>query len=212
MNNQGQVVRRYDFLPFGEEIVAGVGGRGADYEPSNYVYPTTPDDVLHKFTGKERDAETGLDYFGARYFSGPMGRFVSADWAAVPAAVPYASLGDPQTLNLYSYTRNNPMARADANGHCLKAADNESCLGDEKFAVAEDAHGLAPMRSDLILPKDPAGLGPEWTEDKTNQSPNREEWVRGDGTKLAFDKGRKGLPGWRGKDHLARVQARRKRI
>jgi len=117
MNNQGQVVRRYDFLPFGEEIVAGVGGRGADYEPSSYVYPTTPDDVLRKFTGKERDAETGLDYFGARYFSGAQGRFTSPDWAAEPRADPYSDLGDPQTLNLYGYVRNNPLSITDPDGH-----------------------------------------------------------------------------------------------
>jgi RHS repeat-associated protein len=117
MNNQGQVVRRYDFLPFGEEIVAGVGGRGADYEPSNYVYPTTPDDVLHKFTSKERDSETGLDFFGARYFSSAEGRFTSPDWAAKPQAGPYADFGDPQTLNLYGYVRNNPMGKGDPDGH-----------------------------------------------------------------------------------------------
>jgi RHS repeat-associated protein len=69
-------------------------------------------------TGKERDAETGLDYFGARYFSGAEGRFASPDWSAKPQPVPYASLTDPQTLNLYGYVRNNPMARADADGHC----------------------------------------------------------------------------------------------
>src|SRR6185437_10394679 len=52
------------------------------------------------FTGKERDSETGLDYFGARYYSNTMGRWVSADWSATPASVPYADLGNPQTLNL----------------------------------------------------------------------------------------------------------------
>ena len=69
-------------------------------------------------TGKERDAETGLDYFGARYFSGAQGRFTSPDWSAVPQAVPYADLTDPQTLNLYSYVRNNPLSRPDLDGHC----------------------------------------------------------------------------------------------
>jgi RHS repeat-associated protein len=122
MNNQGQVVRRYDFLPFGEEIVAGVGGRGADYEPSSYMYPTTPDDVLKKFTGKERDAETGLDYFGARYFSGAQGRFTLPDWSAKPQPVPYANLEDPQTLNLYGYVRNNPLSKTDLDGHCFEDA------------------------------------------------------------------------------------------
>ena len=54
-----------------------------------------------RFTGKERDSETGLDYFGARYFSAAQGRWTSPDWSAVPQPVPYADLSDPQTLNLY---------------------------------------------------------------------------------------------------------------
>lgn len=54
------------------------------------------------YTGKERDAETGLDFFGARYFSAAQGRFTSPDWSAVPQPIPYADLSDPQTLNLYS--------------------------------------------------------------------------------------------------------------
>ncbi len=70
-----------------------------------------------EFTGKERDAETGLDYFGARYFSAAQGRWTSPDWSASPQAVPYADLTDPQTLNLYGYVRNNPLGRADADGH-----------------------------------------------------------------------------------------------
>jgi len=43
---------------------------------------------------------------------------MTPDWAARPTAVPYAVFGDPQSLNLYSYVRNNPVARADADGHC----------------------------------------------------------------------------------------------
>jgi len=70
-----------------------------------------------KFTGKERDAESGLDYFGARYFSGAQGRFVSPDWSAKPQPVPYANLRDPQTLNLYAYVRNNPLQNHDPDGH-----------------------------------------------------------------------------------------------
>lgn len=71
----------------------------------------------YKFTGKERDSETGLDYFGARYYGNWLGRFISADWAAKPEAVPYADLGDPQSLNLYSYVRNIPATKTDADGH-----------------------------------------------------------------------------------------------
>jgi hypothetical protein len=47
-----------------------------------------------------------------------MGRFMNPDWAAKPEAVPYSSLSDPQTLNLSSYMRNNPLGGTDPEGHC----------------------------------------------------------------------------------------------
>ena len=68
-------------------------------------------------TGKERDAETGLDYFGARYFSGAQGRFITPDWSEDPYALPYANLSNPQSLNLYAYAQNNPLSRRDEDGH-----------------------------------------------------------------------------------------------
>jgi RHS repeat-associated protein len=71
----------------------------------------------YKFTGKERDTETGLDYFGARYYSNGLGRWVSADWSATPLPVPYADFHDPQTLNLYQFVGGNPASKADPDGH-----------------------------------------------------------------------------------------------
>jgi len=68
-------------------------------------------------TGKERDAESGLDYFGARYYASSMGRWMSPDWADKPEAVPYSDLDDPQSLNLYGYVRNNPLSRNDPDDH-----------------------------------------------------------------------------------------------
>lgn len=68
-------------------------------------------------TGKERDSESGLDNFGARYDSSSMGRFMSPDWSAAPMGVPYANFGNPQTLNLYSYVQNNPTTTRDPDGH-----------------------------------------------------------------------------------------------
>ena len=76
---------------------------------------TTPTE--HHFTGKERDVETGNDYFEARYYSSALGRFMSPDWSAKEVPVPYAKLGDPQSLNLYTYIRNNPLGGVDADGH-----------------------------------------------------------------------------------------------
>jgi RHS repeat-associated protein len=81
-------------------------------------------------TGKERDPESGLDYFGARYFSASQGRFTSPDeWAGgiadpftggqvgQPGPLPYADITDPQTLNKYVYVRNNPLRYTDPDGH-----------------------------------------------------------------------------------------------
>ncbi|WP_353071990.1 RHS repeat-associated core domain-containing protein [Tunturiibacter gelidiferens] len=73
--------------------------------------------LAYKFTGKERDAESGLDYFGARYYSSSTGRFMSPDWSAQEEPVPYAKLGNPQTLNLYGYMQNNPLGGVDQHGH-----------------------------------------------------------------------------------------------
>jgi len=71
----------------------------------------------HLFTGKERDTESGNDYFGARYYASGMGRWMSPDWSAKIEPVPYSKLEDPQSLNLYSYVRNNPLSRRDLDGH-----------------------------------------------------------------------------------------------
>ena len=67
-----------------------------------------------KFTGKERDTETGLDYFGARYYGSNMGRFTSPDSTA------YSSLKYPQAWNLYAYTLNNPLRFTDPTGNAVE--------------------------------------------------------------------------------------------
>src|SRR5258708_2743467 len=100
----GTVLAAQHFYPWGG-TVPGVG-----VSTSNNHY---------KFTGKERDSESGLDYFGARYYSNGLGRFISADWSATPIPVPYADFGDPQSLNLYTYVRNLPTTQFDADGHCI---------------------------------------------------------------------------------------------
>ncbi len=71
----------------------------------------------YKFEGKERDTETGNDDFGARYYSWRFGRWLSADWSAVPVPVPYANLTNPQTINLYAMVADDPESFADLDGH-----------------------------------------------------------------------------------------------
>jgi RHS repeat-associated protein len=87
----GQVIARYDYLPFGEPWA-----------------PLSNGDV-RQFAGKERDAETGLDYFGARYYSSVRGRFMSPDLVD-------PSLTNPQTFNRYRYALNNPLRYIDPDG------------------------------------------------------------------------------------------------
>ena len=69
------------------------------------------------FTGKQHDDESNLDDFDARYYSSQWGRFISADWSAVPVPVPYANLANPQTLNLYAIVNDNVETFADLDGH-----------------------------------------------------------------------------------------------
>lgn len=98
--------RRFDYLPFGGELNASQGLRGT---ASGYAV-SAADRVRQKFTGKERDSETNLDYFGARYYSATLGRFTGPDTVS-------GSADNPQTLNLYVYVNNNPLRAVDPNGH-----------------------------------------------------------------------------------------------
>jgi RHS repeat-associated protein len=66
-----------------------------------------------KFTGKERDAETGLDYFGARYLASGQGRFVSPDSKMMSGR----HIEFPQKWNQYGFVQNNPLSRIDPDGH-----------------------------------------------------------------------------------------------
>jgi RHS repeat-associated protein len=70
------------------------------------------DATEHHFTGKERDAESGNDYFGARYYGSGIGRFLSPD----PMGIASGSLTNPQSLNLYAYALNNPLINIDPDG------------------------------------------------------------------------------------------------
>jgi RHS repeat-associated protein len=109
-DQNGNAVSRHDFLPFGEELATSNRTAALDYGVA--------DNVMHRYTGQQRDLEgPGLDFFRARYFQGAQGRFTSPDSSPSPRPTPYALRTDPQTLNLYSYLRNNPLAKVDADGH-----------------------------------------------------------------------------------------------
>ncbi len=100
----GKLVSLHDYLPFGEEIQANQTGRTNLWGPGN-------DSIAQRFTGKERDRESGLDYFGARYYSSALGRWTSPD---EPFADQHPE--DPQSWNMYGYVRNNPLRSIDPDG------------------------------------------------------------------------------------------------
>jgi RHS repeat-associated protein len=111
-NPTGGIVEESDYVPYGGEVVIN----GSD--PNRY-----------KFSGKERDPESGLDDFEARHYSSGFGRFMQADeFAGGPtdlfdsddpasSALPFADITDPQSLNKYAYTYNNPLRYVDPEGH-----------------------------------------------------------------------------------------------
>jgi RHS repeat-associated protein len=101
-------------------------------------------------TGKERDTESGNDYFMARYYSSSMGRFMSPDWSAKEDPVPYAQLADPQSLNLYSYVRNNPMDRVDPDGHWTCTGANANGDACKAMAAIHAQNGLVVNGVDTV--------------------------------------------------------------
>ncbi len=109
----GGNAQRFDYLPFGLELGSlGVANRTAGLGYGG-VGPRM------KFTGKERDTESGLDNFGARYYGSNMGRMMSPD-----PMMASAKAWDPQTWNRYSYAHNNPLSYIDPTGMAeVNAAD-----------------------------------------------------------------------------------------
>ncbi|HET9282240.1 MAG TPA: RHS repeat-associated core domain-containing protein [Candidatus Angelobacter sp.] len=112
------------------------------------------DPSTRHFTGKQRDDESGLDDFGARYYSSQLGRFVSADWSAVPAPVPYANLTNPQTLNLYALVHENPSTFADLDGHLAPGqlgAPGGMAVQPRMRSANANAYGCLDTGCDVVL-------------------------------------------------------------
>jgi RHS repeat-associated protein len=101
----GAVVARYDYLPFGE--------RFETVPPATYL-------DRRQFAGKERDAEIGFDYFGARFLRAESGRFLSVDPVAVTRGII-----EPQLWNRYAYVTNNPFRYRDPDGRQREFLDHD---------------------------------------------------------------------------------------
>ena len=123
-------------LPFGD----GMNCSGTDVSP------------MH-FTGKERDSESNLDNFGARYDASSMGRFMSPDPLMASAKV-----WDPQTWNRYSYTLNNPLRFIDPTGMdevtAAQCAQDKHCVTVNVNVIfdknANDGKGLTDKQKAVL--------------------------------------------------------------
>jgi RHS repeat-associated protein len=111
----GTVYDSMDYLPFGEQTAGDTG-------------------TTHKFTGKERDTESGLDNFGLRYLTSSMGRFMSPDSIANDW-----ELANPQTWNRYAYARNNPLIYVDPDGAAVElictGGNADQCAAQRQAAL-----------------------------------------------------------------------------
>jgi len=129
LNSIGSPCYDSDFYPFGGEI--------------NYTN-TCPQN--YKFTGKERDSESGLDNFGARYDSSSLGRFMTPD----PLG---GSLANPQSLNKYAYALNNPLRFTDPTGLYVCADDpkdgSSHCASKQDQAFEKALDNLRGSKGDV---------------------------------------------------------------
>jgi RHS repeat-associated protein len=142
-------------------VVENATGTACEQDTDYYPYGGVEHDYCpntaqnYKFTGKERDAETQNDDFGARYYSASFGRWLSADWSEDPDPLPYADLANPQELNLYSMVTNNPQSFADPDGHDADAGSMESsAASDSATAMADEAGPGVPVKpAPLVIDK-----------------------------------------------------------
>lgn len=93
-DENGDLVEETTYYPYGEVKSGGTS--------SKYLY-----------TGQEKDFETGLSYYGARYYNPHIYRFAQADSILT-------DVYDPQQLNRYAYARNNPLKYTDPSGHQIQ--------------------------------------------------------------------------------------------
>lgn len=144
-DTRGTKVWEAEYLPFGEE----------------HTTTKSPQDNKNRFVGKEKDKETGLTYFGARYFDEKSGRFLTPD--PVRPVDPFTSktnyemLENPQRLNRYAYGLNNPYRFVDPDGEI--PIDAVWDIGNIIYDLATgDKTALAADTAALAVPYLPAGI------------------------------------------------------
>jgi RHS repeat-associated protein len=129
-DENGGILTRHDYYPYGKE------------------WNEPPSNDTRRFTGKERDTETELDYFGARYYGAGIAIFTAVD----PAMTSDANVVDPQRWNRYMYGRSSPLRFVDSTGLVLEL------VGDNKeasFALIQRMVGT--QGAELLYTRQEAG-------------------------------------------------------
>jgi len=112
-NENGDITNLIDYFPYGSNRV--------DIQLDNFI-------PIYQFTDKELDSESSLNYYGSRYYDSQIGKFIQSDPVSLvltdeeelkkkSGQNPESILTNPQTLNVYSYTANNPVKYVDPDGN-----------------------------------------------------------------------------------------------
>lgn len=126
-----------------------------------YDYSVQHVAFTHKFTGKERDTESGLDNFGERYYGSSIGRFMRPD-----APFSDQDQSDPQSWNLYTYVRDNPLNSTDPTGTTCQTNSSDGTVYDDL-----DGNGCAQVDVDSILSR-PSAIVRDTDDDPSYQLAN----------------------------------------
>ena len=153
--------------------------------------------IRSRFTGKERDNESGNDYFPARYYASTMGRWLSPDWSAKLEPVPYAKLENPQSLNLYAYIGNNPLIQIDPDGHWTCTGDNANGSACQAMKAIHANEGLVDVKGVDALAsgaaakeaqqQTPAEIVRSGSKSHTSANPEHMAGGRFAGTEIAYE-------------------------
>jgi RHS repeat-associated protein len=144
-------------LPFGDGLTCTGAGTDA---------------TEHHFTGKERDQESGLDYFDARYYGSTMGRFMSPD----PGWYLQADVRIPQSWNQYIYVLNNPLKNTDPTGMYCDYSDHN----DPASAADESQQDYHSSESECTATDENGNRG-VWVNDAATHQDSTGQWVDNDG-------------------------------
>ena len=129
LDNNASIISYEEYYPFGSTAFQAMRNQ-------------TETSKRYRYTGKERDEESGLYYHGARYYAPWLARWLSVD-----------PIGIKDGLNLYAYSHNNPIRFLDPSGTECNERDNSTCV--------QGTPPPSPVTTGTLLPSaDANGGGP----------------------------------------------------